>query len=215
MKKHSNFSYHWKVEPGIIPNSFGEILFEKLQNLQSEECMSSLLTFFDPVILQFLIAAIFSVTDSERVETCTNCIDKQALLIFEPNWCIRLHLLRVKSCANEKKCKQWSHNESAPAAAYDMILQFLSPWYQRFFSRVWRGASSAAGRLVFSLRSKTRAAKPREKTFRAGHFLRLDRNRKPRMKSLWHPGYSFSRNKEEKKCLYKVMSPMGRKSKQL
>ena len=68
--------------------------------------MSSLLTFFHPVILQFLIAAIFSVTDSERVETCTKCIDKQALLIFEPNWCIRLHLLRVKSCANEKKCKQ-------------------------------------------------------------------------------------------------------------
>jgi len=28
---------------------------------------------------------------------------------------------------------------------------------------------------------KTRAAKPRE-------FLRLDQNRKPRMKSLWHPG---------------------------
>ena len=25
--------------------------------------------------------------------------------------------------------------------------------------------------------------------FRAGHFLGLDRNRKPRMKSLWHPGY--------------------------
>ena len=49
----------------------------------------------------------------QRVETCTNCIDKQALLIFEPNWCIRLHLLRVKSCANEKKCKQWSHNEPA------------------------------------------------------------------------------------------------------
>ena len=162
----------------------------------------------------------------QRAETCTNCINKQALLIFEPNSYIRLHLLRVKSCANEKKCKQWSHNESAysalhlpgrprSAAAYDRILQFLYPGYQRFFSRVWRGASSAAGRLVFSLRSKTRAAKPREKTFRAGHFLRLDRNRKPRMKSLWYPGYSFARNKEEKKCLYKGMSPMGRKSKQL
>ena len=25
--------------------------------------------------------------------------------------------------------------------------------------------------------------------FLAGHFLRLDRNRKPGMKSLWHPGY--------------------------
>ena len=28
---------------------------------------------------------------------------------------------------------------------------------------------------------------------RAGHFLRLDRNRKLRMKSLWHPGYSLPR----------------------
>ena len=26
----------------------------------------------------------------------------------------------------------------------------------------------------------------------AGHFLRLNRNRKPRMKSLWHPGYTLS-----------------------
>ena len=25
----------------------------------------------------------------------------------------------------------------------------------------------------------------------AKHFLRLDRNRKPRMKTLWHPGYQF------------------------
>ena len=25
--------------------------------------------------------------------------------------------------------------------------------------------------------------------FRAGHFLRLDRNGTPRMKSLWQPGY--------------------------
>ena len=38
----------------------------------------------------------------QRAETCTNCINKQALLIFEHNWYIRLHLLRVKSCANGK-----------------------------------------------------------------------------------------------------------------
>ena len=146
----------------------------------------------------------------QRAETCTNCINKQALLIFEPNWYIRLHLLRVKSCANEKKCKQWSHNESAYSALHlpgrphsSCCLWWDSsvslPWVPEIFSHVWRGASSAAGRHVFSLRPKTRAAKPREKTFRAGHFLRVDRNRKPRMKSLWHPGYSFSRNKEEKK----------------
>ena len=28
----------------------------------------------------------------------------------------------------------------------------------------------------------------RPEAFRAGHFLRLDRNRNPRMKSLWNPG---------------------------
>ena len=57
-----------------------------------------------------------------------------------------------------------------------------------FFSRATGSfVSSAAGRHVFGRSPKTRAAKPREKTFRAGHFLRLDRNRKPRMKSLWHP----------------------------
>ena len=43
-----------------------------------------------------------------------------------------------------------------------------------FFSRVTRS--------FVGLRPKTRASKPR------GHFLRLHRNRKPRMKSLWHPG---------------------------
>ena len=59
-----------------------------------------------------------------------------------------------------------------------------------FFSRATGSfVSSATGREVFGRRPKTRAAKPREKTFRVGHFLRLDRNGKPRMKSLWHPGY--------------------------
>ena len=27
-----------------------------------------------------------------------------------------------------------------------------------------------------------------KKNFRVGHFLRLNQNRKPRMKSLWNPG---------------------------
>ena len=54
------------------------------------------------------------------------------------------------------------------------------PGYQRFFSRASGSfVLSAAGRQVFGQRPKKRA----------GHFLRLDRNRKPRMKSLWHPGY--------------------------
>ena len=106
-------------------------------------------------------------------------------------------------------------DDLAPATAYDSILQFLYPGYQRFFlacdeelRRPQADTSSAFGR-----RHERRSRE--KKSFRTGHFLRLDRNRKPRMKSLWHPRHSFSRNKEEKKCLYKVMSPMGRKSKQL
>ena len=52
-----------------------------------------------------------------------------------------------------------------------------------FFSRATESfVSSAAGRHVFGRRPKTTSGG-------AGHFLRLDRNRKPRMKSLWHPGY--------------------------
>ena len=50
------------------------------------------------------------------------------------------------------------------------------PWVPEVFSRVRRGASSATRHHVFGRRPKTRAAK------------RLDRNRKPRMKSLWNPG---------------------------
>ena len=45
--------------------------------------------------------------------------------------------------------------------------------------------------------------------FRAGHFLGLDRNRKPRMKSLWHPGYLLNRtaqatvdNPPRRKCTF-------------
>ena len=47
LKKHRNFSYHWKVEPDIIPNSFGEILFEtdskinKLKNVWAHQRFST------------------------------------------------------------------------------------------------------------------------------------------------------------------------------
>ena len=34
IEEHNNFSYLWKFEPAI-PNSFGEILFEKPPNLQT------------------------------------------------------------------------------------------------------------------------------------------------------------------------------------
>ena len=65
--------------------------------------------------------------------------------------------------------------------------------------------SSAAGRHVFGRSPKTRAAKPREKTFRAGHFLRLDRNRKPRLKSLWHPHYQSHVDNRYKQSLLRTM----------
>ena len=51
-----------KFEPDI-PNSFGEIFLKNPRIYK--ECMSSL-TFFLPVILQFLIAAIFFVTDCKE-----------------------------------------------------------------------------------------------------------------------------------------------------
>ena len=62
MKEHNNFSYLWKFEPDI-PNSFEAIVFEKSQTLQR---MYELINFCHPVILQFLIAAIFFVTDCKE-----------------------------------------------------------------------------------------------------------------------------------------------------
>ena len=56
---------------------------------------------------------------------------------------------------------------------YKLIIYYL-PWVPEVFSCVWRGASSATGR--GHARARTRA----------GHFLRLEWNRKPRMKSLLH-----------------------------
>ena len=52
---------------------------------------------------------------------------------------------------------------------------------RRVFSRATESfVSSATSRPVFDRRPKTRGA---------GHFnIRLDRNRKPRMKSVWHQG---------------------------
>ena len=64
MKEHNNFSYLCKLEPGI-PNSFGEILFEKPQNLQR---MYELINVCHPVTLQFLIAVSFFVTDGKELK---------------------------------------------------------------------------------------------------------------------------------------------------
>ena len=57
----------------------------------------------------------------------------------------------------------------------------IIPWAPEVFSRVWRRVSSAAGRW--------HERRSREKKFARITFFRLNRNRKPRMKSLWRPGY--------------------------
>ena len=55
---------------------------------------------------------------------------------------------------------------------------FWLPWVPEVFSRVRQRASFR--------RPQTKAEDTSGETT---HFLRLDRKRKPRMKSLWHPGY--------------------------
>ena len=89
----------------------------------------------------------------------------------------------------------WRNNNFARASRifvhfFAVVARLLLPWVPEVFSRVRRGASfrrpqadtcSAKGR-----RHERRSGE--NKAFCAGHFLRLDRNRKPRMKRLWHPG---------------------------
>ena len=48
-------------------------------------------------------------------------------------------------------------------------------------------------------------AKKTRGTFRAGHFLRLDRNRKSRLKSLWHPNYQSHVDNRYKQSLLRTM----------
>ena len=48
-----------------MPNSFGEFLFEKPQNLQR---MFELITFCHPIIVQLLIAVIFFATDYKELK---------------------------------------------------------------------------------------------------------------------------------------------------
>ena len=53
------------------------------------------------------------------------------------------------------------------------------------------GCFGISGVVIGSALSKGWRSGPQ--AFRAGHFLGLDRDRKPRMKSLWHPGYLLNR----------------------
>ena len=69
----------------------------------------------------------------------------------------------------------------------------IVPWVPEVFSRERWGASFGGS---FHRPQATRVRPKAEATsgeaFCAGHLKRLDRNRKPRMKSLWHPGYTNS-----------------------
>ena len=57
------------------------------------------------------------------------------------------------------------------------------PWVPEVVSRVRLGTSFC----------RPKAEDTSSEAFREGHFLKTDWNRKPRMKSLWHPGYSHIR----------------------
>ena len=73
---------------------------------------------------------------------------------------------------------------------------FWLPWVPEVFSRVWRGASF---RVQWDVSSWPKAE---DTSGEATRFLRLDRKRKPRVKSLWHRGYiltGYVNNRPEKK----------------
>ena len=77
-----------------------------------------------------------------------------------------------------------SHNQggfplSSTHINFTCIRHDAVPWVPDVFSRVRQGASFVAGK---------HAEDTSGEAFRAGHFKRLNRNRKPRMKSLWHQG---------------------------
>ena len=104
LKEHNNFSYLWKFESDI-PNGLSEKF--SLKNPQTLQRMYELINVSPPSKF-----AVFNCYWLQRAETCTNCRKSPALLIFEPNWYIRLHRQWVNWYANEQKCKQWRHDES-------------------------------------------------------------------------------------------------------
>ena len=64
-----------------------------------------------------------------------------------------------------------------------------------FFSRATRGFVGHR-----SIRLRPKAEDTSGEVFRGRHILRLSRNRKPRMKSLWHPGYFYISQSREACC---------------
>ena len=106
LKENNNFSYLWKFEPDIIPNSFGEILFEKSKFTKNGWAHWRFVTrwFCSFWLLLFSLLLIAKSWNLHKLHKLTSSF----------NWytCIRLHLLWVNSYANEQKCKQWRHNGS-------------------------------------------------------------------------------------------------------
>ena len=74
LKEHNSFSYLWKVESDIL-DSFGEILFEKLQNLQR---MYELINVLPPSNFA-VFSAIFFVTDCKELKLAQTVLINQLL----------------------------------------------------------------------------------------------------------------------------------------
>ena len=143
LKEHNNFSDLWKFEPDI-PNTLGEILFENLQR------MWELINVLPPSNFAVFDCCYFLCYWLRGTETCTNCKNYPALLIFEPNWYIRLNLLtrmlmsknwnknvtmnppissvvslNVKLFADDSVSEQWAamwQMNVAPSKCYTMLI---------------------------------------------------------------------------------------------
>ena len=119
------------------------------------------------------LICIISVEPSTRFRPILN------FPIFRQNGA-SLELLNIVFNNSLLKGFYWWNKKKRNSFIWRRILDPHTLGTRGFFSRASGSfVLSAAGRQVFGQRPKKRA----------GHFLRLDRNRKPRMKSLWHPGY--------------------------
>ena len=100
LKEHNNFSYLWKFEPDG-PNSFGEILFEKPQNLQSMYELNNVLPPSNFAVFSCCYFLCFWLHELHKSTSTFNF------------WTLLLHTATSSnSYANEQKCKQWRHDQS-------------------------------------------------------------------------------------------------------
>ena len=107
-----------------------------------------------------------SLPKSENVrDVCLDCLDS-ILVTFKPP----AFRSRAYCDCNPIRAFEIFDISKEPISKTSRFCMF---WYKRCCN--WLGAIK--GMALWS------------RGFRAGHFLGLDRNRKPRMKSLWHPGY--------------------------